>query len=140
MTEADLVTLMDKNGIGTDATIAQHIETVINREYVIEEMAGQTKYLKPSTLGIGLVEGYDQIGLEKCLTKPQLRRAVSKDVDLVASSTNMHPSLSQTERSMKQVCNGTKTKEEFIEEDLQMYKEMFEVSEQEINKLITVSD
>ncbi|KAL1674943.1 DNA topoisomerase [Schizophyllum commune] len=126
LTEADLVTLMDKNGIGTDATIAQHIETVINREYVIEEMAGQTKYLKPSTLGIGLVEGYDQIGLEKCLTKPH--------------STNMHPSLSQTERSMKQVCNGTKTKEEFIEEDLQMYKEMFEVSEQEINKLITVSD
>ena len=41
---------------------------------------------------------------------------------------------------MKQVCNGTKTKEEFSEEDLQMYKEMFEVSEQEINKLITVSD
>ena len=69
-----------------------------------------------------------------------MRRAVSKDVDVVAHSTNMHTSLSQTERSMKQVCNGTKTKEEFIEEDLQMYKEMFEVSDQEINKLITVSD
>ncbi|TRM65226.1 DNA topoisomerase [Schizophyllum amplum] len=117
LTEADLVTLMDKNGIGTDATIAQHIDTVVQREYVIEEMSGNTKYLKPSTLGMGLVEGYDQIGLEKCLTKPQLRRA--------------------TERSMKQVCDGLKTKEQFIEEDLAMYKEMFQVSEQEVNKLIT---
>lgn len=97
LTEADLVTLMDKNGIGafpislllvllpicmyalkigTDATIAQHIDTIIKREYVIERQEGATKYLLPSTLGIGLVVGYDKIGLEKSLTKPYLRREV----------------------------------------------------------------
>ncbi|KAJ7693325.1 prokaryotic type I DNA topoisomerase [Mycena rosella] len=76
LTEADLVTLMDKNGIGTDATIAQHIETVINREYVLEEYEGGTKYLMPSTLGIGLIEGYGEMGLEKSLSKPHLRREV----------------------------------------------------------------
>jgi DNA topoisomerase III len=77
LTEADLVTLMDKNGIGTDATIAQHIQTIIDRDYVIERMEGATKYLIPSKLGIGLVEGYNQIGFERSLSKPQLRREVS---------------------------------------------------------------
>jgi len=76
LTEADLVGLMDKNGIGTDATIAQHIETIIKREYVMPRMEGGTKYLVPSTLGIGLVEGYNLIGFEKSLSKPQLRREV----------------------------------------------------------------
>uniref|UniRef100_A0A0W0EWV8 DNA topoisomerase n=1 Tax=Moniliophthora roreri TaxID=221103 RepID=A0A0W0EWV8_MONRR len=74
LTEADLVSLMDKNGIGTDATIAGHINTVIEREYVIERMDGQTKYLLPSTLGLGLVEGYDQIDFSPSFSKPLLRR------------------------------------------------------------------
>lgn len=95
LTEADLVTLMDKNGIGTfpfsifrnfffeiflrvgtDATIAQHIQNIVDREYVIERMEGSTKYLVPSTLGVALVEGYDKIGLDKSVSKPQLRREV----------------------------------------------------------------
>ena len=99
LTEADLVTLMDKNGIGavfmlflnipkisrfagTDATIASHIETIVKRDYVIEEMIGNTKYLKPSTLGVGLVDGYDRIGLNKSLSKPQLRREVRRTLKL----------------------------------------------------------
>lgn len=61
---------------GTDATIAQHIQTVVDRDYVIEQMEGATKYLIPSKLGIGLVEGYNQIGLIKSLSKPHLRREV----------------------------------------------------------------
>ena len=95
LTEADLVSLMDKNGIGllilthllskvfcslfsagTDATIAQHIQTIVDREYVIEQFEGATKYLAPSTLGIGLIEGYSKIGLENGLSKPKLRREV----------------------------------------------------------------
>ena len=62
--------------VGTDATIAQHIQTIIDREYVIERMEGSVKYLIPSTLGIGLVEGYNRIGLAKNVSKPQLRREV----------------------------------------------------------------
>ena len=61
---------------GTDATIAQHIQTIIDREYVVERMEGSTKYLVPSKLGIGLIEGYNQIGFDKSLSKPQLRREV----------------------------------------------------------------
>jgi DNA topoisomerase III len=68
--------VFDNLRAGTDATIAQHIETIINREYVIERMEGKTKYLVPSSLGMGLIEGYDKIEFEKSLSKPQLRREV----------------------------------------------------------------
>jgi DNA topoisomerase-3 len=61
---------------GTDATIAQHIQTIIDRDYVVESMEGNTKYLIPSKLGIGLIEGYNQIGFDKSLSKPLLRREV----------------------------------------------------------------
>lgn len=50
----------------------------MERGYVIERMEGATKYLVPSTLGIGLVEGYNEIGFDKSLSKPQLRREVCK--------------------------------------------------------------
>ena len=42
----------------------------------MERLQGGTKYLVPSTLGIGLVEGYNKIGFDKSLSKPQLRREV----------------------------------------------------------------
>ena len=43
-------------------------------------MQGATKYLIPSALGIGLVEGYDSIGFERSLSRPQLRREVQFSV------------------------------------------------------------
>ncbi|EAU90946.2 hypothetical protein CC1G_02333 [Coprinopsis cinerea okayama7 len=115
LTEADLVALMDKNGIGTDATIAQHIETIIQREYVIERMEGSTKYLIPSTLGIGLIEGYNNIGLEKSVSKPVLRR--------------------ETERRMVQVCEGATTKQQMLQASLEQYKEMYEITRRELAKV-----
>lgn len=63
--------------LGTDATIAQHIQTIVDRGYVLERFEGAIKYLVPSTLGIGLIEGYNAIGFDRSLSKPQLRREVS---------------------------------------------------------------
>ncbi|KAF9010781.1 prokaryotic type I DNA topoisomerase [Cyathus striatus] len=120
LTEADLVTLMDKNGIGTDATIAQHIQTIIDRDYVIERMEGSTKYLVPSTLGIGLIEGYNQIGLEKSVSKPQLRR--------------------ETERAMVQVCQGALTKEDMLIQSINQYKDMFIITRREFNTVVRVPE
>ncbi|KAF8639574.1 hypothetical protein AX17_001476 [Amanita inopinata Kibby_2008] len=116
LTEADLVSLMDKNGIGTDATIAQHIQMVIDRGYVRERMEGNTKYLLPSKLGLGLIEGYNQIGLDKSLSKPQLRR--------------------ETERSMVQVCRRSKSKNDMLTQALEQYKEMYIVVKREFNRII----
>lgn len=41
LTEADLIALMDANGIGTDATMAEHIQKIQQREYVaVTDRAG----------------------------------------------------------------------------------------------------
>ncbi|KAH7341007.1 DNA topoisomerase [Rhizoctonia solani] len=116
LTEADLVTLMDKNGIGTDATIAQHIQTIIDRQYVISRQEGSTKYLVPSTLGIGLIEGYNRIGFDKSLSKPLLRR--------------------ETERMMVQVCDRQTTKAEMMARSIEQYKEVFIRARQQFNLVI----
>ena len=72
LTEADLIATMDRNGIGTDATIAEHIQKIQEREYVVKEGI----YFSPTTLGLALVEGYDEIGFDRSLAKPALRREV----------------------------------------------------------------
>ncbi|KAJ8076355.1 DNA topoisomerase [Marasmius tenuissimus] len=116
LTEADLVTLMDKNGIGTDATIAQHIETIVSREYVVEQYEGATKYLLPSTLGIGLVDGYSQMNLNHTsLSKPLLRR--------------------ETERRMVKVGLGQTSKEVMMQESLEQYRAMYEIVQREFDKV-----
>lgn len=53
LSEADLIALMEKHGIGTDATHAEHIEKIQERSY-----AGvQDNKFIPGKLGMGLVDG-----------------------------------------------------------------------------------
>lgn len=75
LSESELIGTMDKNGIGTDATIHDHIRKIIDRGYVVKG-AGEGLF-RPTLLGLALVEGYDEIGLEASLTKPQLRAMVT---------------------------------------------------------------
>lgn len=107
ITESQLIALMHKNGIGTDATIADHIKTIINREYVVRHKQGNEFQFTPSTLGIALVEGYDNIGLDMSLSKPFLR--------------------SQLERNLALICLGTKTKQQVVEDGIEMYRNVFEI-------------
>jgi DNA topoisomerase-3 len=53
LSEPDLIGLMDKHGIGTDATIAEHIAKIQERQYVLVENA----LFRPTTLGEALVAG-----------------------------------------------------------------------------------
>ncbi|CAH8624900.1 unnamed protein product [Schistosoma haematobium] len=103
LTEADLISLMDRHGIGTDATHAEHIETIKQRLYVGLE---QNKFLVPGQLGMGLVEGYDSMGFE--MSKPNLR--------------------SEFEADLKLICEGRKTKEEVLHHHLNKYKELFRLA------------
>ncbi|KAF0852953.1 mitochondrial DNA topoisomerase III [Andalucia godoyi] len=79
LSEADLISTMDSNGIGTDATIASHIQQVQNRGYVTKN--GTTFAATP--LGKALVEAYREMDLTP-LWKPFLRAKMESDMRLVA--------------------------------------------------------
>ena len=67
LSESELIALMDREGIGTDATIAQHIEHIQKRGYVVLRQ----RVFVPTKLGLGLVTAYEAMGLS--LSSPNLR-------------------------------------------------------------------
>jgi DNA topoisomerase-3 len=95
LTESDLIGLMDKNGIGTDATIAQHIKTIQERQYARKKGI----YFEPTDLGLALVEAYEIMSYE--LSRPNLR--------------------AKMEAEMNDISSGKRTKESVISENLKMY-------------------
>jgi len=78
LSESDLIALMDKNGIGTDATIAQHIKTIQDRGYAV----CSNHVFTPTELGLGLVEGYDELKLQ--MSDPTLRAHMEREMSLVS--------------------------------------------------------
>ncbi|GAB0095931.1 DNA topoisomerase [Sergentomyia squamirostris] len=102
LTEADLIALMEKHSIGTDATHAEHINTVKERGYIGEVENG---YLVPGTLGMGLVEGYDAMSLT--LAQPQLRAGLEAD--------------------LKAICDGTKNPDVVLKDQIEKYREVYKI-------------
>ncbi|KAI9862791.1 MAG: DNA topoisomerase [Trichoglossum hirsutum] len=166
LTEPELIALMDANGIGTDATMAEHIAKIREREYVVcrprseaarrggnNERAvgggrggsrggrgqtgrgrgsrgtganggggreGRSTILEfiPSTLGVALVEGYNNMGFEPSLTKPFLRK--------------------EMELKMKAICEGSKSRSDVVQESLGQYREVFITTSRRIDVLKAV--
>lgn len=81
LNETELISLMDKNGIGTDATIHEHIAKIQDRTYVLKDYDGR---FCPTYLGLGLVKFFDLLNLEYSLTCHQLRAEMEKDFSDVA--------------------------------------------------------
>ncbi|MCQ2817944.1 MAG: DNA topoisomerase, partial [archaeon] len=79
LTESELIALMDKNGIGTDATIAEHIKTVQERKYVVQDR----NYFKPTLVGCALRDAYKAMKID--IYKPYLRAQMEKDITEVAN-------------------------------------------------------
>lgn len=73
LSESDLIAEMDKRGIGTDATIAEHIKKILTRNYATKT----NQVFSPTSLGLALVQGYRDIGFE--LHKPNLRAQMEQD-------------------------------------------------------------
>lgn len=153
LTEPELISLMDANGIGTDATMAEHIAKIKEREYVMTQTSGGNgqgeaagrggregrggrrggrsgnagrgggnQRFIPTTLGVALIEGYDSIGLETSLGKPFLRK--------------------EMEIKMKEICAGTKSRNDFVQETLEQYRHVFIRTQQQVEllKAVRISD
>ena len=146
LTEPELIALMDANGIGTDATMAEHIARINEREYVTARprrgattgpapgaapgagrgrgrggggATGGVQEFIPTTLGVALMEGYDQVGLETSLSKPFLRKAM--------------------EAQMAAICAGTRSKHDVVHQNVEQYRAVFQRTAQHIDVLKAVS-
>ncbi|KAI9362498.1 DNA topoisomerase [Zopfochytrium polystomum] len=111
LTEAELIAKMEQAGIGTDATIHDHIAKVQEREYANKE----NEYFFPTTLGMGLVLGYKKMDMVLSLSKPHLR--------------------SHMEAGVKSIANGTRSKAEMLEENIRVYSEAFRVASTKFHEM-----
>lgn len=129
LTEPELISLMDANGIGTDATMAEHIVKIKERRYVETRPRGaegrrggrggnSVQEFIPTNLGVALIEGYDNMRFETSLGKPFLRK--------------------EMELKMKEICAGTKSRNDFVHETLEQYREVFVKTQQQIDVLKAV--
>eukprot|EP00917_Polyrhabdina_sp_WS-2016_P015509 GHVP01033751.1.p1 GENE.GHVP01033751.1~~GHVP01033751.1.p1 ORF type:complete len:747 (-),score=128.50 GHVP01033751.1:329-2569(-) len=83
LAEADLIDKMDKSGIGTDATMHEHIQTIQTRCYA-EKVDPGNKF-KPTELGVALSDGLEafaSLGIN--LLKPELRAMMESDMKKIA--------------------------------------------------------
>lgn len=113
LTETELITTMDKNGIGTDATIHEHIKRVVDRGYA-EMISGR---FKPTGLGIGLVLSYDKLGMDVSLTQPAIR--------------------ARTESSLQQICDGLSAGQ-VLGLYIDIYKRVFSTLIGEIDRFVAM--
>lgn len=84
ISESELLGLMEKYGIGTDASMASHINNICEREYVT---VGAGRKLIPTSLGIALVSGYKAV--DESLVSPDLRSSIEKScADIALGKSN----------------------------------------------------
>lgn len=80
LSESELISLMEKHGIGTDASMATHINNICQRNFV--EIITRARRLKPTPLGNALIMGYKKIDPE--LISAELRGNIERNVEQIA--------------------------------------------------------
>ena len=113
LTESQLITMMEQAGIGTDATIPQHIKTIQDREYAT---LTEDNRFSPTPVGLALYKAFKDIGLN--VTEPELR-------------ANM-------ERGLKSIADGGKQKSEVVNSCLEEMYNCYMYTESNIDHMSAV--
>jgi len=165
LTEADLIALMDANGIGTDATMAEHIEKIQERQYVRSILRGRTGNVDdgdavaeaPTPRGRGRGRGRGARGGRGGRGGAAVRGGggggirefipTSLGVALIEGFDRMQFEMSlgkpflrkEMELQMKAICEGRNTRQNVLGNSITQYREVFFKSKAEINTLKAVS-
>ncbi|MCJ1398143.1 DNA topoisomerase [Xylographa trunciseda] len=159
LTEPELISLMDANGIGTDATMAEHIAKIQERMYVevrSRSGAGRANATEAITRGTrggrasrgargggrggaranGITSGSSGV-LEFIPTT--LGCALIEGYDNMGLATSLgKPFLrKEMEVKMKEICAGTKARREVVQEVLEGYREVLVTAIRQVNVLRT---
>lgn len=164
LTEADLIALMDANGIGTDATMADHIEKIQDRQYVEtidrggaanqaadnqeeDDGGGRGRGGRGGARGGrgggrgggGAARGGRRGGREFIPTS--LGVALIEGFDRMHFETSLgKPFLrKEMELKMRAICEGRTNKRDVLQESLHMYRNVFNQSVEELELLRAVS-
>lgn len=113
LTESELLSLMEKNGIGTDATHAEHIHTILLRSYV-KKLPKNNRFC-PTKLGLALYDGYSSMQFAH-LIKPQLR--------------------CRLERDLLQICEARREARDVAEEYINEHKNIYQIVDRDQEKLV----
>jgi DNA topoisomerase-3 len=165
LTEADLIALMDANGIGTDATMAEHIEKIQQREYArTVAQGGRTANqngeeddqddgppARGGRGGRGNRGGRGRRGGGRggsAAGRGGVKQFIptSLGVALIEGFDRMHFETSlgkpflrkEMELQMKAICEGRTTRQAVLQESLAKYRHVFDQSQQELSVLRTV--
>lgn len=85
MTESELIKCMDNYHIGTDASMAVHIENIINRKYITVSSDNKRELL-PTDLGLKLYDSYQKVDSELCAA--ELRGKIEGKIDNIAEGSS----------------------------------------------------
>lgn len=159
LTEADLIALMDANGIGTDATMAEHIEKIQERQYVQAIERGNRggnddAPAAPAARGgngrrgqagrgggRGGAAGRGGGGARGSGIREFVPTALG--VALIQGFDRMHFETSlgkpflrkEMELKMKEICEGRADKERVLRQSLSMYRNVYDQSSAELHIL-----
>ncbi|KAG6307286.1 hypothetical protein E4U45_005182 [Claviceps purpurea] len=163
LTEADLIALMDANGIGTDATMAEHIQKIQDREYAAtinmggQQAAGEVDETHTETQsarggrGRGRGRGTGTRGASstsggrrggtRVFVPTQLGVALILGYDRMNFETSLgKPFLrKEMELKMKAICEGQTTKAVVLRESIGQYRQVFMQTQERLDVLRAVS-
>jgi len=164
LTEADLIALMDANGIGTDATMAEHIQKIQDRDYVRAVLSGQQptngneedEDAAPAARGGrggrgnrgrrgggrgGGASGAGSRSGTKVFIPTHLGMALIEGFDRMNFETSLgKPFLrKEMELQMKEICEGRITRDNVLRNSLRQYRHVYDQSTQKLDVLKAVS-
>ncbi|KAI0143549.1 DNA topoisomerase [Xylariaceae sp. FL1272] len=155
LTEADLIALMDANGIGTDATMAEHIQKIQDRKYVAtvprsgrsEDNDDPAEESQPArggrggrgSRGGGRGAGTSNRGGVREFIPTKLGVALIEGFDRMNFETSLgKPFLrKEMELKMKAICDGQTTKQAVLNESIEQYRHVYMQSQQKLSVLKT---